>query len=155
MTRDKTFSATAVWKQFAENKDLMHKPKMFIFQACILTIYKKFNFKIILEFQACKGSNHSKPTDLLKKVFLVPQTSFTVDSILPDMVIVFSTIEGKDKWIVDYMEHGNTEVILCTLQKTKHKVCIRSRLLSKWMVRYCYIELHYTSQHKGTLHYTS
>lgn len=32
MAKDKTFSATAAWKQFSEHKDLQNKPKMFIFQ---------------------------------------------------------------------------------------------------------------------------
>ncbi|XP_044754330.1 caspase-6-like [Coccinella septempunctata] len=124
MTRDKTFSATAVWKQFAENKDLLHKPKLFI-------------------FQACKGSNHPKPSDLLKKVFIVPHTTFTVDSILPDMVIVFSSVEGSvsfrnnesGSWFIqelcrNFSTYGRRDDVITLLLRTNK--CVARNYVSEY-----------------------
>ncbi|KAL3285179.1 hypothetical protein HHI36_019298 [Cryptolaemus montrouzieri] len=76
MTKDGAFSAISIWKLFTDNKDLKNKPKMFI-------------------FQACKGRNRNKPEVKTKKHFLVPYTTFSVDYVLPDMLVVFSSLEGS------------------------------------------------------------
>ncbi|XP_045462090.1 caspase-6-like [Harmonia axyridis] len=124
MAKDKTFSATAAWKQFSEHKDLLNKPKMFI-------------------FQACKGSNHLKPSDVIKKVLLVPTTTFTVDSILPDMVVVFSAVEGSvsfrnsvsGSWFIqelckNFSAYGRRDDVITLLHRTNK--CVSRNYVSEY-----------------------
>ncbi|KAK9882056.1 hypothetical protein WA026_018906 [Henosepilachna vigintioctopunctata] len=111
MAKDKTFNGASIWKQFSAHNDLKNKPKLFV-------------------IQACKGILHNNATDKAK-AFLVPHTTFSVDSIPSDMVIVFSSVEGSasfrngitGSWFIqelckNFSNYGRRDDVLTLLLRT-------------------------------------
>lgn len=77
-TYDGTIAANEIWEKFKEIPSLQDKPKMFVFQAC-----------------KGEGTSTTGVTTSSAPSSLVPSIIFKKNNLYPDLLIVYSTVEGK------------------------------------------------------------
>ncbi|KAK9882055.1 hypothetical protein WA026_018905 [Henosepilachna vigintioctopunctata] len=111
------FNAEELWVKFDKCPSLEGKPKMFV-------------------IQACKGENHTtflvKPEDTP----LVPLSTFSSGYIPRDMIIVYSTMEGKyayrdresGSWLIqeicrNFTAYGRRDDVLTVLSRVSKCIC--------------------------------
>ncbi|XP_056644595.1 caspase-3-like [Diorhabda sublineata] len=77
-TYDGTIAAHDIWGKFKENPSFKNKPKMFVFQAC-----------------KGEGKSTTGASTSFKPSSLVPPSTFQANNLYPDLLIVYSTVEGN------------------------------------------------------------
>ncbi|KAJ8948356.1 hypothetical protein NQ318_019341 [Aromia moschata] len=118
-TKDGDLRTWEIWGAFARCKDLNNKPKMFI-------------------FQACKGESYTTPNTVepLSASKIVPYRTFSTNQVGPDMLIVYSTIEGNvsfrhplsGSWFIqelckNFTAYGRRDDVVSLVIRTTKCVC--------------------------------
>nr|ALF06104.1 caspase-3 [Dastarcus helophoroides] len=115
--KDSSIQAHEIWTKFSNCDELDNKPKFFI-------------------FQACKGKEFTNASAGESVTQLVPDTIFSPKHMTPDMLIVYSTLEGKfsfrntltGTWFIqelckNFSAYGRRDDVVSLLLRTTKCVC--------------------------------